>query len=125
MRQPRELEALVDQRTEDLRNAKRDVEQALDTVREQHDELSRLHRSRTEFAANISHELKTPLTLLTAPLADHPGIAGVIGDDLFAPMRDSGQRLQRPPRKLADLHFLQRTRPPLDRVATTREPIDP
>lgn len=95
----RELEAQVVARTGELASA-------LDTVRTQHEELARLHRSRTEFAANISHELKTPLTLLTAPLADHPGIAAVVGADLFAAMRDSGQRMQRLLRQLADLHLI-------------------
>jgi signal transduction histidine kinase/ligand-binding sensor domain-containing protein/DNA-binding response OmpR family regulator len=101
-----ELEALVSARTVDLQQAQRATESALATVREQHAELSRLHRSRTEFAANISHELKTPLTLLTAPLADHPQIASVIGADLLAAMRDSGERMQRLLRQLADLHLI-------------------
>jgi signal transduction histidine kinase/DNA-binding response OmpR family regulator len=102
----RELEALVSARTSDLQQAQQSTESALTTVREQHTELTRLHRSRTEFAANISHELKTPLTLLTAPLADHPQIANVIGADLLAAMRDSGERMQRLLRQLADLHLI-------------------
>lgn len=102
----RELEDLVSARTVDLQQAQQSTESALTTVREQHTELGRLHRSRTEFAANISHELKTPLTLLTAPLADHPQIASIIGADLLAAMRDSGERMQRLLRQLADLHLI-------------------
>ncbi len=102
----RALESLVAVRTADLRKAQQSTETALATVRDQHAELSRLHRSRTEFAANISHELKTPLTLLTAPLADHPEIANIIGADLLAAMRDSGERMQRLLRQLADLHLI-------------------
>ncbi len=102
----RELEALVNARTSDLQQAQQSTESALTTVREQHAELTRLHRSRTEFAANISHELKTPLTLLTAPLADNPQIANVIGADLLTAMRDSGERMQRLLRQLADLHLI-------------------
>ncbi len=105
-RRQRELEALVSARTSDLQSAQSETESALATVREQHAELTRLHRSRTEFAANISHELKTPLTLLTAPLTDHPDIAKVIGVDLLAAMRDSGQRMQRLLGQLADLHLI-------------------
>ena len=108
----RELEAQVVARTGELAAA-------LDTVRTQHEDLARLHRSRTEFAANISHELKTPLTLLTAPLADHPGIAAVVGADLFAAMRDSGQRMQRLLRQLADLHLIDSAAMRLRRSATS------
>jgi len=107
------LEAIVAERTRDLEEAKRGTEAALDIVSEQHAELGRLHRSRTEFAANISHELKTPLTLLTAPLADHPDIAGVVGAELFEAMRDSGQRMQRLLRQLADLHLIDSAALPL------------
>jgi signal transduction histidine kinase len=57
----RELEEIVENRTHDLREAKEQIEAHVTSLRD-------LDRFRARFFSNISHEFRTPLTLMIGPL---------------------------------------------------------
>ena len=58
-----EVERKVDQRTDELRMASRKLSDALS-------QLQDLDRAKTDFFNNVSHDLRSPLTLILAPLED-------------------------------------------------------
>ena len=66
-RQQQQLEQLVEERTEELSQAKEEAEEA----RKKAEEMNRL---KSAFLANMSHEIRTPLTSII-------GLAEVIGDE--------------------------------------------
>ncbi|MEQ8330407.1 MAG: response regulator [Longimicrobiales bacterium] len=64
------LNGLVDERTAALREEKRRSEDALKIVAGQAERLRSLDRARSRFFENVSHEFRTPLTLMVGPLRD-------------------------------------------------------
>ncbi|HKK44439.1 MAG TPA: ATP-binding protein [Balneolaceae bacterium] len=67
-RRERQLNEKVKARTSSLRKQKEHTEQALVTIRQQAEKLERLDQAKTDFFINITHELRTPLSLIKGPL---------------------------------------------------------
>lgn len=68
--QKRRLERQVQDRVADLARASDEKLQALEVVAAQAERLEKLDGTRRTFFANISHEFRTPLSLIVAPLTD-------------------------------------------------------
>lgn len=107
------LQALVDERTTQLaaetqsahrarasaEEHRKVAEQALRTVEAQAKELEALDRTKSRFYANVSHEFRTPLTLLIGPLEDvRDGIRGEVPEgareDIDLALRNSRRLLK-------------------------------
>ncbi len=94
-----ELQQAVDTRTAELTREQRRTEDALATVEAQAQRLAALDRARSHFFANISHEFRTPLTLIHGPLHDvRAGQHGALRADAEAQVDialDNAARLHR------------------------------
>ena len=97
--------------------------QAYETERKRAEALAELDRAKTTFFSNVSHEFRTPLTLMLAPLEDT--IASLDGT---IPLREREQLLmvQRNGMRLLKLvnSLLDFSRIEADRVQAAYEPID-
>ena len=94
-----ELQRAVDARTAELAEEQQRAEQALVTVEAQAHRLEALDRARSRFFASISHEFRTPLTLIQGPLQDvRAGLHGPLptdADEQVDIALDSAGRLHR------------------------------
>ncbi|MEM9996790.1 MAG: ATP-binding protein, partial [Bacteroidota bacterium] len=99
------------QRTEDLRRRTEDLEREKHTVAVQADALRDLDRAKSNFFANISHEFRTPLTLIIGPLEDfQDGLHGTVPTPLAQQVEvalSNGQRLLRLVNQLLDVSRLE------------------
>ncbi|HMJ15280.1 MAG TPA: ATP-binding protein [Polyangiaceae bacterium] len=93
-----EVERKVEQRTEELRRAGDKLGSALEQLQE-------LDRAKTDFFHNVSHELRSPLTLILAPLEDMVARRQPPGglENAYAAMQRNAQRLLHLINQLLDL----------------------
>lgn len=81
--------------------------------RERHERLAELDRAKTEFFANISHEFRTPLTLLLSPLDElrrrRDELPGELAAEIDVAARNS-RRLLRLVNSLLDFSQIERRR---------------
>ncbi|MEL6703890.1 MAG: ATP-binding protein [Bacteroidota bacterium] len=107
----RALNVLVRQRTSDLKQRTEDLEREKHTVAVQADALRDLDRAKSNFFANISHEFRTPLTLIIGPLEDvQEGFHGAVPTPLAQQVEvalSNGRRLLRLVNQLLDVSRLE------------------
>ena len=100
----RELEDQVAERTREIATQKAEIEKQAEQLRE-------LDESKSRFFANVSHEFRTPLTLITAPIMEAlEGHYGVLPDhavDAFERAHLNSDRLLRLVNQLLDLARLE------------------
>ncbi len=100
----KELEGMVDERTRDLREANV-------RIQTQAQKLEELDRFKTRFFANISHEFRTPLTLMVGPLENAlTGAYGPLGEGMSTQLQimlRNALRLLRLINQLLDLSKLE------------------
>ncbi|MBO6576053.1 MAG: response regulator [Rhodothermales bacterium] len=99
-RRTQELERDVFARTKELDQKRKEAEENAGLVARQASELRKLEQTKSRLFANVSHEFRTPLTLIEGPLAD--ALASSNGSGVFLPGR-SAERMLRQSRHLKGL----------------------
>ncbi|HEY2825952.1 MAG TPA: ATP-binding protein, partial [Gemmatimonadales bacterium] len=103
-RRQAELHGLVEERT-------RDLGKALSTVEAQADQLRSLDEAKSRFFANVSHEFRTPLSLIMGPVEDvRAGRAGPLPEPArqrLASVMANGRRLVQLVEQLLDVARLE------------------
>jgi len=93
---------------------------AYEEARERAEKLAELDRAKTKFFSNVSHEFRTPLTLILGPVEDalsHP--AGVLRRESVEGVHRSALRLLRLVNSLLDFSRIE-----ADRLTSSFEPTD-
>ena len=110
-KQQENLERIVEERTRDLRLEKEKTEASKKIIEAQAAHLKELDRFKTRFFANISHEFRTPLTMIIGPLENAlSGIYGPLEGKLnrqIGIMLRNAQRLLRLINQLLDLSKIE------------------
>lgn len=107
----RELARVVEERTAELRARERQLQAQNTQLEVQAEQLQELDRAKSHFFANVSHEFRTPLTLILGPLRDiGEGRRGVLPawvQEQIEPMTRNAQRLLRLVNQVLDLAKLE------------------
>ncbi|TVP42871.1 MAG: hybrid sensor histidine kinase/response regulator [Gemmatimonadales bacterium] len=115
----RELTALVEARTATLRRQEERLAAQNEKLAAQAEALAELHEARSRLFANLSHEFRTPLTLILGPiqglLAGRYGSLHPSARDQHELMLRNGRRLLRLINQILDLARLQAGALQLDR----------
>ena len=95
---------------------------AYEEERERAEKLAELDRAKTEFFSNVSHEFRTPLTLILGPLEELLALPG----EEFTAKRDAIASIQRNSLRLLRLvnTLLDFSRIEADRIQAAYQPID-
>lgn len=106
-----DLEQLVDARTREIVRQKEIAEHARTVIEEQAEQLRSLDQAKSHFFANLSHEFRTPLTLIAGPIQDVlDGSYGPVSDDMRLQLertQHSAERLLRLINQLLELSKLE------------------
>jgi signal transduction histidine kinase/DNA-binding response OmpR family regulator len=102
------LEATVEERTRELAREKRKTER-------QAERLAELDEAKNRFFADVSHEFRTPLSLILSPLEESLRRGSTLGPTQKQRMADNARRLWRLIDQLLDLATLEAGEMELDR----------
>ena len=112
------LDLVADQLATGLANAR-----AYEEERQRAEALAAIDRAKTAFFSNVSHEFRTPLTLMLGPLEDllarPPGSAGAGDHELIRVIHRNGRRLLKLVNTLLDVSRIE-----AGRVRARFEPVD-
>ena len=93
--------------------------QAYDEERRRAEALAELDRAKTAFFSNVSHEFRTPLTLMLGPLEEMLGAEAAPNRDLLRVVHRNGQRLLKLVNTLLDFARIE-----AGRAQASYEPLD-
>jgi signal transduction histidine kinase/DNA-binding response OmpR family regulator len=114
-----QLEAAVDERTQQLQNRTEELVAEKQKTEEQAKQLAELDAAKNRFFAHVSHEFRTPLSLIISPLRDAlqraSDGAAALSKSRLRRMADNAERLQRLIDQLLDLATLEAGEMELDR----------
>ncbi len=113
-----ELEAVIEERTESLRQKNEDLESAKLEVESKNDEIAAVTELKDKLFANISHELRTPLTLVLGSLRNELERSPAPSSDLRTALNNS-DRLKRLVEQIIDI-----TRLDSGKVSLNRKPVE-
>ncbi len=98
-RDKRKLQAIIDERTSQLREQKEKAEKDKETISSQHDKLVDMDNLKSRFFINVSHELRTPLTIIMGIIdqsikGKYGDLDHQLNDDLKMTYRNSNRLLK-------------------------------
>ncbi len=110
-----ELEQAVDHRMQELRARTEELAEEKRKTERQAERLAELDEAKNRFFAHISHEFRTPLSLILSPLQEAVRRGKALSAEQKWRMTKSAERLQRLIEQLLDLATLEAGRMSLDR----------